>query len=222
MPQPSAPRKTPGRPPRISREEVVTTARRIVDSEGVDRLTMRRLAAEIGSTPMALYHHVRNKEELLVLLLDDYAERALHQSELPAQPRERIVVAAGAIHEALAACPWIVEVLTADDLLSTSALWFVEQIVDGLVACGLTLERAIHGYRAIWYYTVGEIVVRATAARRRTDDDRPTYREQVFADLDPSELPRLAQAADQWAPLTAEDTYLDGLRAMVDGLLAAR
>ncbi|WP_055714512.1 TetR/AcrR family transcriptional regulator [Streptomyces torulosus] len=222
MPQPPAPRKTLGRPPRISREEVVTTARRIVDTEGVDRLTMRRLATEIGSTPMALYHHVRNKDELLVLLLNDYATRTLHRPELPAQPRERIVVAAATIHGALAVCPWIVEVLTADDLMATSALWFVEQIVDGLVECGLSPERAVHGYRAIWYYTAGEIVVRVTAARRRTEDDRPTYREQVFADLDPSELPRLAQVADHWAPLTAEDTYLDGLRALVDGLLAPR
>ncbi|MFF0219697.1 TetR/AcrR family transcriptional regulator [Streptomyces vinaceus] len=221
MPQPSAPRKAFGRPPRISREEVVETARRIVDTEGVDRLTMRRLAAEIGSTPMALYHHVRNKDELLVLLLDDYAARTLQRPELPARPRERIVVTAATIHEALAACPWIVEVLTADDLMSTSALWFVDQIIDALVESGLSPERAVHAYRAIWYYTAGEILVRTTAARRRTDADRPTYREQVFADLDPGELPRLAQVADQWAPLTAEDTYLDGLRALVDGLLAA-
>ncbi|MFI2375596.1 TetR/AcrR family transcriptional regulator [Streptomyces sp. NPDC018964] len=222
MPQPSAPRRTPGRPPRISREAIIGTARRIVEEGGVDRLTMRRLATEVGSTPMALYHHVRDKEELLVLLLDDYAARTLRRPELPADPRERVVVAAAAIHEALAACPWIVEVLTADDLLSTSALWFVEQIVDGLVGCGLSLDRAVHGYRAIWYYTAGEIVVRTTAARRRADDDRATYREQVFAGLDPSELPRLAQAADRWAPLTAEDTYRDGLRALVDGLLAGR
>ncbi|MCK8681265.1 TetR/AcrR family transcriptional regulator [Streptomyces lichenis] len=222
MPQPSAPRKTLGRPPRISREEIIATARRIVDEGGVGRLTMRRLAAEVGSTPMALYHHVRDKEELLVLLLDDYAARTLRRPRLPDHPRERIVVAATAIHEALAACPWIVEVLTADDLLSTSALWFVEQIVDGLVGCGLPLDRAVHGYRAIWYYTAGEIVVRTTAARRRADDDRATYREQVFADLDPSELPRLTQAADRWAPLTAEDTYRDGLQALVDGLLARR
>ncbi|MER7775117.1 TetR/AcrR family transcriptional regulator [Streptomyces sp. NPDC096191] len=222
MPHPSAPRKTPGRPPRISREEVVGTARRIVDADGVDRLTMRRLATEIGSTPMALYHHVRNKEELLVLLLDDYAARTLHRPELPSDPRERVVVGAAAIHEALAACPWIVEVLTADDLLSTSALWFVEQIVDGLVACGLSPERAVHGYRAIWYYTAGEIVVRTTAARRRTGDGRPTYREQVFEGLDADELPRLAEVAGRWASLTAEDTYLDGLRALVNGLLAQR
>ncbi|WP_328460462.1 TetR/AcrR family transcriptional regulator [Streptomyces sp. NBC_00448] len=222
MPQPSAPRRAPGRPPRISREEVIEAARRIVAEEGVDRLTMRRLATEIGSTPMALYHHVRNKEELLVLLLDDYTERTLRRPELPAEPRERIVVAASTIHEALAACPWIVEVLTADDLMSTAALWFVEQIVDGLVVCGLSPERAVQGYRAIWYYTAGEIVVRTSAARRRTGDDRPTYREQVFAALDPGDLPRLAQVADRWAPLTAEDTYRDGLRALVDGLLTPR
>ncbi|MER7580697.1 TetR/AcrR family transcriptional regulator [Kitasatospora sp. NPDC097691] len=220
--QPAAPRKATGRPPRISREEVVDAARRIVTEEGVGKLTMRRLAAEVGSTPMALYHHVRDKEELLVLLLDDHAARTLRPTGLPAEPRERVVAAASAIHGALAACPWIVEVLTADDLMSTHALWFVEQIVDGLVDCGLPLDRAVQGYRAIWYYTAGEIVVRATAARRRTADDRPTYREQVFAGLDPAELPRLAQVADRWEPITAEDTYPDGLRALVAGLLDAR
>ncbi|MGW1127979.1 TetR/AcrR family transcriptional regulator [Streptomyces sp. NPDC002526] len=222
MPQPSASRRTPGRPPRISREAIIGTARRIVEEEGVHRLTMRRLATEVGSTPMALYHHVRDKEELLVLLLDDYAVRALRRPELPADPRERVVAAATAIHEALAACPWIVEVLTADDLMSKSALWFVEQIVSGLVEGGLSLDEAVHGYRAIWYYTAGEIVVRRTAARRRAEDDRATYREEVFSGLDPEELPRLAQAADRWAPLTAEDTYRDGLKALVEGLLAGR
>ncbi|MFB8206440.1 TetR/AcrR family transcriptional regulator [Streptomyces sp. NPDC056010] len=222
MPQPSASRRTPGRPPRISREAIIGTARRIVEEEGVHRLTMRRLATEVGSTPMALYHHVRDKEELLVLLLDDYAVRALHRPELPADPRERVVAAATAIHEALAACPWIVEVLTADDLMSKSALWFVEQIVSGLVEGGLSLDEAVHGYRAIWYYTAGEIVVRRTAARRRAEDDRATYREEVFSGLDPDELPRLAQAADRWAPLTAEETYRDGLKALVEGLLAKR
>ncbi|MEU0743327.1 TetR/AcrR family transcriptional regulator [Streptomyces sp. NPDC006134] len=222
MPQPSAPRRTLGRPPRISLERVVATARRIVTEEGVDRLTMRRLATEVGTTPMALYHHVRNKEELLVLLMDDYAARALRRPDLPADPRERVVVCAAAIHEALAGCPWIVEVLAADDLMSVSALWFVEQIVDGLTECGLPPERAVHGYRAIWYYTAGEMVARAAAARRRAEDGRTTYREQVFAELDPESLPRLAQVADRWAALTAEDTYLDGLRALVDGLIATR
>ncbi|MEV5876123.1 TetR/AcrR family transcriptional regulator [Streptomyces sp. NPDC052101] len=220
MPQPPAPRKTTGRPARISRTEILRTALRIVTDEGVDRLTMRRLASEIGSTPMALYHHVRDKEELLLLLLDDYAARNLRRpSAPPTDPRERVIAAATAIHEVLADCPWVVEVLTADDLMSKSALWFVEQIVDGLTGSGLSLEAAVHGYRAIWYYTAGEIVIRATAARRREADDRPTYRDRVFADLDPQQLPRLAAVADRWAPLTAQDTYAPGLTALVNGLL---
>ncbi|MFF9766134.1 TetR/AcrR family transcriptional regulator [Streptomyces sp. NPDC014636] len=223
MPRPPAPRKTTGRPARISREEIIRTARRIVTEDGVDRLTMRRLATEIGSTPMALYHHVRDKEELLLLLLDDYAAQSLRRPDPPpTDPRDRILTAATAIHEVLAACPWIVEVLTADDLLSTSALWFVEQIVAGLRDSGLTLDQAVHGYRTIWYYTAGEIVVRASATRRRATDARPTYRDQVFTDLDPAQLPHLAQAAPRWAPLTAEHRYEEGLRTLVNGLLNSR
>lgn len=219
MAQPSVPRKSTGRPPRISLSEILDAARRIVDEDGVDRLTMRRLASELGSAPMAVYHHVRNKDELLVMLLDDYAAQNLRRFEPPERARDRVLSGADAIHEALVGCPWIVEVLTADDLLSTSALWFVEQIVDGLVQAGLTLDQAVRGYRSIWYYTAGEIVVKTTAARRRSDDRRTTFRDQVFADLDRSELPRLAQAADRWASLTSADTYREGLAALVDGLL---
>ncbi|MEV8637895.1 TetR/AcrR family transcriptional regulator C-terminal domain-containing protein [Streptosporangium sp. NPDC051023] len=123
------------------------------------------------------------------------------------------------MHDALAGYPWIVEVLVADDLLSASGLWYAEHIVDAAVACGLTAEQAVHAYRAVWYYTAGEIIIRTSSGRRRAADDRPTYREQVFADLDPETLPRLASLAGRWAALTAEDTYREGLRALIDGLL---
>lgn len=63
---------------------------------------------------------------------------------------------------------------------------------------------------------------RTTAARRCTDDDRATYRERAFAGLGPSELPRRSQVAIRQAPLTAENACLEGPRALVDGLLAAR
>ncbi|GAA2447987.1 hypothetical protein GCM10010191_76690 [Actinomadura vinacea] len=78
----------------------------------------------------------------------------------------------------------------------------------------------MHAYRAAWYYTVGEILVRAAAARRRAEGERPTYRDRAFADLDPEVHPRLSALAGRWAPLTAADTYADGLRALLDGLLA--
>src|SRR5215216_3902704 len=69
---------TPERPSRrgagqragLSRELVLAAARRIADEEGVDRLTMRRLAAELGVLPNALYTYVPDKEALLDALLD--------------------------------------------------------------------------------------------------------------------------------------------------------
>jgi AcrR family transcriptional regulator len=206
-----------GRPPRISRPEIITAALRVIEEDGMGALTMRRLAREVGSTAMALYHHVRDKEELLLLLLDDYAA-GIPRPELPDEPRERMVAAALAMHEAVSGCPWAVDVLKADDLMSVGALWYPEQIVDAAVRAGLTIEEAVDAYRIIWHYTAGEIGGRA-AARRRREEGGPTYRERVFAELDAGEFPRLSTVARRWEDLTGRDTYAKGVRALVDGLL---
>src|SRR5438067_5604661 len=55
---------------RLSKQAVVERALALADSGGPDALTIRRLAGELGVTPMALYWHFRSKEELLVGLAD--------------------------------------------------------------------------------------------------------------------------------------------------------
>lgn len=195
----------------------MAAALRVIEEEGVDMLTMRRLAREVGSTAMAIYRHVRDKEELLLLLLDDYAA-GIPRPELPEEPRERVVAAAMAMHKAVSGCPWVVDVLRADDLMSVEALWYPERIVDAAVRAGLTMEEAVDAYRIIWRYTVGEIGGRA-AARRRREKGGSTYRERVFAELDAEEFPRLSKVAGRWEELTARDTYAKGVRALVNGLL---
>jgi AcrR family transcriptional regulator len=220
MTKPPQPRARIGRPARISRKDIVEAALRVIDRDGVERLTMRQLANAIGTTPMAIYYHVRNKDELLLLLLDHYAS-GVQIPPLPEDPRERLIAAALVMHDVLAECPWIVEVLTTDDLTAVSALWIVETIVDSAVRCGLTPEKAVHAYRTIWYYTAGEIIIRATSRQRRSEPEGPLYRDQIFADLDAERLPQLASLADQWAILTAQDTFRVGLEALVAGLLDA-
>ncbi|MET8423826.1 TetR/AcrR family transcriptional regulator [Nocardia sp. NPDC004860] len=207
-----------GRPPRLSRAQIVAIARELIETHGVEALTMRRLATELSVTPMAVYHHVRDKDELLLLLLDE-AATGMQRPDLPDNPREQLIVAALAMHDTLARVPWIVEVLTADDLFSPAALWYPETIIDAAMTSGLTADNAVHAYRTIWYYTIGEILARASATRRRATDTRATFREQTFANIDSAELPRLAAVADRWAKLTEMDTYEHGLRALVDGLL---
>ncbi len=95
----------------------------------------------------------------------------------------------------------------------------VDTIVGSAIECGCTPEQAVDLYRSLWYYTVGEILVRAHA-RRRAEEERPRYRDTVFKRLDASRFPSLAPLGDRWPQLTSRDTYRQGLRAFVDGLLA--
>jgi hypothetical protein len=112
-----------------------------------------------------------------------------------------------------------VEVLTSDDLMSDAALWYVERVIDAAVEVGLSPRQAVEAYRTLWYYTAGEIVVRATASRRRAEVAGPSHRDEVFSHIDADQYPRLAAVADEWSELTARDTYRTGLEALVAGLL---
>ncbi|MET9687063.1 TetR/AcrR family transcriptional regulator C-terminal domain-containing protein [Streptomyces sp. NPDC006514] len=123
------------------------------------------------------------------------------------------------MHDALTAWPWAAEVLSADGfvgLLDESAMWMVEAIVAGADDHGCTPEQSVDVFRSIWYYTVGEVLVRAHSARRRDEGQPLAYRD----DLDPAQVPHLAAIGVRWAALAARDIYPQGLRTFVDGLLA--
>lgn len=218
MPRTPAPQGRTGRPPRTSRAEILAAARRLIDRDGWEKLTIRRLAAELDVGATTLYHHIRDKEDLLVQMLSHHVAQ-LERPGLPADPRERVVTAATAMHDALAEWPWAAEVLTTDGfvgLLDEPALWMVDAILDGAQAYGCTPEQAVHTFRSIWYYTVGEILVRAHSARWPTGGEPPAFRTR----FDPEVLPRLAAiGGERWHELAIRDTYPAGLRAFVTALL---
>ena len=154
---------------------------------------------------MAIYRHVRDKDELLVLLLDQLAAE-LPRPQLGSDPRERLYQACRAMHDGLAAHEWIVDVLGQGDLIAPSILWLVEEIVAALIACGRTEREAVEGYRAIWRDTVGELItqrgIRRTAALRRVP-----FVVHVLRTVDPEQLPTLASLAPYWAPARDRDSY---------------
>lgn len=63
-----------GRPPAHTRPQVVAAAIAVADADGLDALTMRRLAADLGAGVMSLYTYVRDKEELLDLMVEQVSE----------------------------------------------------------------------------------------------------------------------------------------------------
>lgn len=203
-----------------SRAQILAAARRLIDQNGWEKLTIRGLAAELGVGATTLYNHVRDKGDLLFLLIHEYAEQIPHP-DLPTEPRDRIVAAATAIHDALTAWPWAAEVLTTPGFitkLGDSALWLVETIVAGSIDYGCTPGQAVYIFRSIWYYTVGEILVRVHTGSQWTDGGSSDDGGAFFGSL--SKLPRLASLGDQWAALAWQDTYPQALEAFVDGLLA--
>ena len=187
---------------------------------GIDALTMRRVATELDASPMAIYRHVTDKDELLVLLLDRLASE-LPRPELPSDPRERVLAACRLMRDGLAQYPWIVDVLAQGDLIAPSILWLIEEIVAGLHAYGCSHAQAAAGYRAIWQYTVGSLVV-----QRGIDEiaklERSPYVVRVLMSVDPEELPTLAALAPHWAGARERDSYELGLEPLVAGLLGER
>ncbi len=113
--QPTARRA--GRPPRLSRAAVVAAARAIVERNGIDALTMRQVAVELGSSPMAIYRHVRDKDQLLVLLLDQLAAE-VPRPRFPREPRRRLQKACRTMRDGLAQYPWVVDILAQGDLIA--------------------------------------------------------------------------------------------------------
>ncbi|RBQ15008.1 TetR/AcrR family transcriptional regulator [Spongiactinospora rosea] len=210
--------KGAGRPPRLSLEAIIAAAERILQSEGPEKLSMRRLASELGSAPMALYYHVRDKDELLLLLMEAQARR-IPRPEFPDDPRDRLVAVAITLYELLAERVWIVEVLTADDLTAPSALWFVDEMIGAAIACGHTPEQAVYIYRTIWFYIVGDLIIRVHGERRRSRATGPTPENKVIAEVDGGTHPNLARVAPRWSALNARDTHRQALTAIINGLL---
>ncbi len=207
-----------GRPARTSRKKIVQAARRIIESEGIDRLTMRRLADELQIAPMAIYRHVREKNEVLVLLLDDaYGE--LKPPRRGTSPRARLTALWKFLHAGLERYPWVVEAIVRSDLMAPSVLAQMEAILQSLIECGFNSAQAGDAYRVIWQFTVGELMLKSSA-QRRLNSAKPSMVVQTLLNVDAAAMPTLAVVARYWFAPPKYLKYETGLTFVIDGLLA--
>lgn len=80
----------PARRPKHTREAIAATALAIADAEGIDAVTMRRIAADLGAGTMTLYHYVASKAELVALMLDAVmAEQLSTMEDVPTEDWRR-------------------------------------------------------------------------------------------------------------------------------------
>lgn len=204
-----------GRPPTIDREAVFETAIRLLDAEGVAALTMRRLASELGVSPMTPYRHVGSKDELLMVLVDRLAARLVYPPR-PADPKGAILVLWSTIYDSLSEHPWVPEVLARRRMMAPSVLGAIEEIHAALRAAGLSIQATSRAYRLMWNFTLGSLLVRAGASSEGSSQQR-----QLRGAPDPERYPMLAEAAGAWTAAHDRDPYREDLEALINALMAA-
>ena len=215
---------------RLSRDVVVGAALALADSEGLDAVTIRRLATDLGVTPMALYWHFKDKERLL----DGLAELVLSQVELAgegARPPWDAEVRGllDALLVVLRRHPAVTEVVKSRILLSEPGLELTERVLRALRAAGFTPEQAAQIAVQSLITLVGMVTAEpgmALAAESEDDrDQRIRQKKAHLMTLSPKRYPHVVELAD---PLTAcgsseyyfslgLDLLLDGMRGVLRG-----
>lgn len=146
----------------LSRRRVLRAAVRLIDRDGLESLTMRRLAQEVGAEAMSLYHHVANKEAVFdgvvevileeIIVAVGKAEAPSPQEDWQAALRARILTA----REVFLRHRWAPQVLQTRTTTSPVVIAYIDQIVAILRAGGFSFDlahRALHvlGSRALGF-----------------------------------------------------------------------
>ena len=214
--KPMATERTPrrGRPPRLSRDLIVEAALDLVDRSGLQGLTMRALAHELHVDPMAVYRHVRDKDELLGAMCDRLLF-GLDPIDLDDGWEPQMRRLAEQVRERFAARPALLPALAAAPVTPTSLLIAAETVAL-LVRAGASARDAAAGVNAVFSYVRGSAVVEAAVP---PVPDHAAVRDAVLAHLGTNEPPpphldaAIELMNDPGDFHTGLDLVLDGLRA---------
>ncbi|MEV0441119.1 TetR family transcriptional regulator [Streptomyces spectabilis] len=199
---------------RLDREQVLEAAAGLVKQHGPRALTMRKLAAELGTAVTSIYWHVGNRESLL----DALVERTLADlGEIRPRgrtPAQRVVSVARALRHQLRDHPHLIAMVHERGLTDRMFLPAQRVLVRELHAAGLRGARAADAVRAVQVHVVGHVLVERN--RERAPAQRPGEHllwDARGADADPALARALAR------PLDAERLFTLSVRALVAGLL---
>lgn len=166
-----APRRAPASPAQgspqrapLSRDVVLDAALRLVDTEGLDALTMRRVGRELDRDPMALYRYAANRDDLL----DGVAELVLAQLDILTDSQDwatQLRTTAHDFRQLALEHPHVVPLLVTRPLRTPlglrplGTLRPLEQIITLLTGAGFTPQQALRGYRAYFGFLYGHILI---------------------------------------------------------------
>ncbi|MFG2758153.1 TetR/AcrR family transcriptional regulator [Streptomyces wuyuanensis] len=202
------------RKPLLSRERIVGAASALVDAEGLDAVSTRRLAAELGVSGPSLYNHFRNKDEILDAVADAVSAKvdlSMFDESDPRDWRTALHDWAVSYRAALTEHPNVVPVLARGPGRRPAGLKVADAVFGAMVRAGWPAARATHIGALMRYFITGSAL--GSFAGGFVDDETA---------YDPSDYPHLGQAhllAERQEKID-EGAFETGLRALLDGLTA--
>jgi len=153
----------------LGRADIVDAAMRIIGAQGLDGLTMRALALELRVTPMALYHHVPNKEGLLQLIADAVIEDVALPSPTAGGWDARLSEVARELRRRLGALPGIGPYVLGSDIPMPALDRLMTETIEMLVREGFSERGAALAFTAVHNYLLGRLTVESTLRGRRLE-----------------------------------------------------
>ncbi|HEY5389443.1 MAG TPA: TetR/AcrR family transcriptional regulator C-terminal domain-containing protein [Solirubrobacteraceae bacterium] len=206
QPAPPAPaRRRRGRPAKLSRQAILAAALELLDREGADALTMRRLGSELGVEAMSLYRHVTDRDELLEGLADFLAtelEPRRGEVEWP----DALRTFAGELRALARRHPAAFSLVGMRVLATPYVLRPIEEVLASLRSGGFTPARAILAYRLVSSYARGYALAELSGFAIEVAPDAP--------------LPAVRALGRRLASEPTESSFRAGLETIIAGLRA--
>lgn len=155
---------------RLGREVIVATALRLIDEQGMAALSMRRLAAELGVDPMAIYRYLPGKEAVLTALVEDVFSRLRVPTASGEGWQDRVRAFARAYRDVVRSHPNLVRhVVTNAGIAATAALEASEELYAALSAAGLPPVAVVRAADLVVDYVHGFALAEAAGPLEASD-----------------------------------------------------
>ena len=204
----------------LSETRVVDAALVLIDAEGVDALSMPKLARHLGVGVMSLYTHVKSKDALL----DAVAQRVL--SELPAPGGDdwqaRLRSHFGDLRAALVGHPGLGMVLASKNVAVPAVFDILERSLGDLTAAGLPERESAHLYYDLLVYTVGFVAWELPRTHALSQTEYASRWRSAIGGLDQARYPTLHQLADALTTVASDQQFRDGLERIIGSVETVR
>jgi AcrR family transcriptional regulator len=210
-----------GRPARHSREEITAAAIRIADSEGLDAVSMRRVAADLGAGAASLYRHVDDREDLLDLMIDATAAEYVF-----AQPSGDWLADMLSIGEQARTIMrrhrWLPSLVITRSVLGPNGLVLLEHVLEALADHPASAAAKLEAFGIFNSATALFVHNELTGGSERQQRTAAYLRYALVTGHHPrlAELLSPAAAPPGEAPDDTQDRYRDILARILTGLLA--